>query len=352
MLGRAPRCAVVASALLLSACGGGQPAAAPVGPAGAGFPVELENCQGSRVSFDAAPAKIVTSNASSLEMLFWLGAQDRVLGTGFPPADGTMPEPFAGAAAEIPVLGDKVIAKEKLLGSGADLYIDTFSSMGTMGGAAGVAPTEEEFASVGIKHLFLQSTACPGKSGGAVTDLSAVQEDIKRLGAMTGSSAKAADLVADMERKTGEVRDALAGVPRDQRPTYYFFDVGATPGQPVAACNQQVANAVITLAGARNVYADCSGGFKPVGWEDVVSRNPDWIQLGVRNRGDARANQAGFDEAVKFLKEFPATAGLEAVRENRFLRIPSERTTIASVRNADTVREIAATLYPDLVKAD
>jgi iron complex transport system substrate-binding protein len=313
--------------------------------------VDLENCQGSGVSFDSAPSKIVTSNASSLEMLFWLGAQDKVLGTGFPPAAGTMPERFAQAAAKIPVLGDKVIAKEKLLGSGADLYIDTFSSMGMMGGAAGVAPTEEEFASVGIKHLFLQSTACPAKSGGAVTDLSAVQEDIKRLGAMTGSSAKAAELVADMERKTGEVRDAIAGVPQDQRPTYYFFDVGATAGQPVAACNQQVANAVITLAGARNVYADCAGGFKPVGWEDVVARNPDWIQLGVRNRGDAQANQAGFDEAVRFLKEFPATAGLKAVREDRFLRIPSERTTIASVRNADTVREIAATLYPDLVKA-
>ncbi|PRY44594.1 ABC transporter substrate-binding protein [Umezawaea tangerina] len=342
---------LVTAAFLLSACAGGVSASAPQAPAGAGFPVELENCKGSAVTFDAPPSKIVTSNASSLEMLFWLGAQDRVLGTGFPPAEGTMPERFARDAAKIQVLGDKVIAKEKLLGSGADLYIDTFSNMGMMGGAAGVAPTEEEFAAVGIKHLFLQSTACPAQSGGPVVDLSAVEGDLKRLGAMTGTSPRAGELVAEMERKTGEVRDALAKVPQDQRPTYYFFDVGATPGQPVAACNQQVANAVITLAGARNVYGDCSGGFKPVGWEDVVARDPDWIQLGVRNRGDARANQAGFDEAVKFLKEFPATAGLKAVREDRFLRIPSERTTIASVRNADTVREIATTLYPDLVKA-
>ncbi|HEX6341109.1 ABC transporter substrate-binding protein [Umezawaea sp.] len=351
MVGRALRGAAVASVFLLSACGGGPPSAAPPAPAGAGFPVELENCRGARISFDSAPSRIVTSNASSLEVLFWLGAQEKVLGTGFPPAAGTMPEEFAEAAAKVPVLGDRVIAKEKLLGSGADLYIDTFSGMGAMGGAAGVAPTEEEFAAVGVKHLFLRSTACPADAGRAVTDLSGVQEDIRRLGAVTGTAARAGELVAGMERTTGEVRAALAGVPEGERPTYYFFDVGATPGQPVAACNQQVANAVITLAGARNVYGDCSGGFKPVGWEDVVARNPDWIQLGVRNRGDARANQAGFDEAVRFLKEFPATAGLEAVREDRFLRIPSERTTIASVRNADTVREIAATLHPDLVKA-
>jgi iron complex transport system substrate-binding protein len=311
--------------------------------------VQIANC-GSPITIDDPPTRIVTSNASSLEMLFWLGAQDRVLGTGFPPSPGTLPEQFAEAGAKVPVLGDRVIPKEKLLGSGADVYIDTFSRMGSMGGAASVAPTEEEYTTVGIDHLFLQSTACP-TPGAAATDLSGVVEDIRRLGALTGTSVRADELVAGMEKTVGEVRDALAGVPTERRPSYFFLDVGPTTGQPMATCNQQVANAVITLAGARNVYGDCTGTFRPVGWEDVVARDPDWIQLGVRNRGSEAANEAAFEEAITFLEQFPATAGLRAVQEERFLRIPSERTTIASVRNADTVRQIASVLYPDLVPA-
>ena len=56
-------------------------------------------------------------------------------------------------------------------------------------------------------------------------------------------------------------------------------------------CGKQVANAVISQAGARNVFAGCDGDFKPVSWEDVVAKDPDWIQLGVRNRGDAAATR-------------------------------------------------------------
>ena len=340
---------LAASGLLLGACGGGPSTAetAPAAASAAGFPTLIENC-GSTVEVPAAPERIVTSNASGLEMLLRLGARDRVLGTGFPPAPGALPDELAAQAAAVPVLGRGIIPKETLLGSGADAFLTTFSNMGSMGGAAGQVPTAEEYAAAGIREVFLQSTACPPQ-GGPVTDLSVVENDIDRLGALTGTSAKADELVTGMESIVDEVRAAIGDVPVDQRPTYFFFDVGPTPGDPMAVCNQQVAHAVITLAGARNIFGDCAGTFRQTSWEEVVARNPDWIQLGVRNRGSVQANQAGFEEGVRFLKEFPATAGLAAVQQDRFLRIPSEVTTIAGVRNADTVREIAATLYPDRV---
>ncbi|GAU70170.1 periplasmic protein CpxP [Streptomyces sp. NBRC 110611] len=109
---------------------------------------------------------------------------------------------------------------------------------------------------------------------------------------------------------------------------------------------------MIGQAGARNVFEGCDGDYKQVSWEDVVAKNPDWIQLGVRNRGDAAANKEAFDQAEAFLKSFPATKGLTAVREGRFLRIGSERTTIAGVGNADAVEEIARTIHPTRFEAD
>ncbi|MFF7356090.1 ABC transporter substrate-binding protein [Streptomyces filipinensis] len=347
--------AVVLGGLLVAGCGGGGRQDAADGGAGAavsgGYPVTVTDCAGAATTFAKAPRRIVTSNASGLELLLRLGVGDRVIGTGFPPGKGTLPGPLDARAQKVKVLSRSVIPKEKLLGSGADLYLDTFAAMGGMGGGGmGDAPTEDEFKAAGIKHLYLKSTACAARSTKPVTDLSAVESDITSLGAVTGTSARARELVAGMRAKVDAVRKAIGGTAPSERPTYFFFDYDAGTKQPTVVCDRQVANAVITLAGARNVFADCHGDYRQTGWEDVIAKNPDWIQLGVRDRGSAAANDRAFDEAEQWLRSNPATKGLKAVKAGHFLRIGSERTTIAGVQNADTVREIARTLYPRKVR--
>ncbi|MFJ4950428.1 ABC transporter substrate-binding protein [Streptomyces sp. NPDC088760] len=345
--------AVVLAGLLAAGCGGGgkdtgSQSAQKAGSSGQdAYPVSVTDCTGARTTFSAAPKKIVTSNASSLELLLRLGAGDKVIGTGFPPGKGTLPGPLDAQAQQVRVLGRTVIPKEKLLGSGADLYIDTFASMGSMGGGGtGDAPTPEEFKAAGIRHIYLKSTACAAQRKAPVTDLSAVEADITSLGAVTGTSARAKELVTGMREKVAAVRKAVGGTAESERPTYFFFDYDAGTKQPVVTCNRQLANAVISLAGARNAFADCDGDYRQAGWEDVIAKDPDWIQLGVRDRGSEAANKEAFDEAEQWLKSNPATKGLKAVKEGRLLRIGSEQTTIAGVRNADTVAAIAAAVHP------
>ncbi|MBA6434576.1 ABC transporter substrate-binding protein [Streptomyces sp. GMR22] len=347
--------AVVLGGLLVAGCGDGDGSgdgdtadAGAEQPATGGYPVTVTDCAGAETTFSKAPERIVTSNASSLELLLRLGAGDKVLGTGFPPGKGTLPGELDARARKVKVLARSVIPKEKLLGSGADVYIDTFASM-NMGGGMGDAPTEEEYKAAGIKHIYLKSTACAARNKRALTGLSAVEADITSLGAVTGTSAKAKELVDGMKEKVGAVQKAVGGTAEDERPTYFFFDYDAGTKQPTAVCGRQLANAVITLAGARNVFADCDGDYQQVGWEDVISRNPDWIQLGVRDRGSEAANEKAFDEARTWLESNSATKGLKAVKEGHFLRIGSEQTTIAGVENADTVQKIAKTLYPGKV---
>ncbi|MFJ1549705.1 ABC transporter substrate-binding protein [Streptomyces sp. NPDC088246] len=343
--------AVVLGGLLAAGCGGGGKDRADESAGKAvsgGYPVSVTDCMGAKTTFPSAPKKIVTSNASSLELLLRLGAGDEVIGTGFPPGKGTLPDDLDAQAQKVKALSDTVIPKEKLLGSGADLYIDTFANM-NMGGGMGDAPTGEEFKAAGIRHIYLKSTACAATSKSAVTDLSAVEADITSLGAVTGTSAKAKELVAEMKEKTDAVQQAVGATAQSARPTYFFFDYDTGTKQPTVVCNRQVANAVITLAGARNVFADCDGDYRQVGWEDVIAKNPDWIQLGVRNRGSGAANDKAFDEAEQWLKSNAATKGLKAVKEGHFLRIGSEQTTIVGVENADAVETIAKTLHPGKV---
>ncbi|AJT68976.3 hypothetical protein T261_7378 [Streptomyces lydicus] len=338
----------VVVALAATACGGAADGGTGTDTAGrgaGGFPVKVADCKGAETTFTAAPRRIVTSNASALEMLLRLGAGDRVIGTGFPPGKGTLPGKLDAQARKVPVLGKSVIAKEKLLGSGADLYVDTFSSMRNMGGS-GSAPTEDEFRAAGIKHVYLASTACASMAKEPQRDLSGVEGDITRLGAVTGTAGRARELVAGMRAKVAAVHKAVGDIPEAKRPGYFFFDFDAGTKQPMAVCGKQVANAVIHQAGARNVFAGCDGDFKPVSWEDVVAKDPDWIQLGVRNRGDAAATAKAYDQAEAFLKSFPATKGLRAVKDGKFLRIGSERTTIAGVGNAEAVEQIAHTIHP------
>lgn len=66
-----------------------------------------------------------------------------MIGTGFPPGPGTLPGALDARGREVKVLSRSVIPKEKLLASGADLYIDTFADMRMSG--MGDAPTDEEF---------------------------------------------------------------------------------------------------------------------------------------------------------------------------------------------------------------
>ncbi|MFH0517628.1 ABC transporter substrate-binding protein [Streptomyces sp. M41] len=340
--------AVVPGGLLAAGCGSGAGETADTAEGkgdSAGRPVTVTDCAGAKTTFTTVPERIVTSNASTLELLLRLGAGDKVIGTGFPPGKGTLPGELDARAQQVKVLGETVIPKEKLLGSGADLYIDTFAAM-NMGGGMGDAPTEEEFRAAGIKHTYLKSTACAAMSKAPVTDLSAVESDILSLGAVTGTTTRAKELVAGMKQKVDAVRKTVGDVPEGERPSYFLFDYDAGTKQPMAVCNRQIANAVITLAGARNVFADCDGDFKQVGWEDVIAKNPDWIQLGVRSRGSEAADDKAFDEAEDWLRSNPATKGLKAVEEGHFLRIGSERTTIAGVRNADAVEQIAKTLHP------
>lgn len=345
---RAGTAMMALAALAVPGCGSAEsPAPGGTSPGGGTYPVTVPGCNGEKITVEHEPARVVTANASNLELLFWLGAADKVIGTGSPPRDGDFPDEFAEAARQVRPMGGgqmMMLSREELIGSGADLYIQQF---GPRAGMADVA-TPEQFRQVGMSRVFMTSTACPPDT--PRLGLKGVEDDIVAVGRVVNRAARATELVEGMETRLRRVADALGPLTDDRRPGVFIFDASfGDPGSPTAVCSRSMANAVVHLAGGRNAFADCGGNTEKTSWEQVVQRDPDWIAVMVSNQGSDDANESAFDRAQERLETTEATRDLRAVRDHRIVRVTLEHMTIGGVRSPDTVAEVAAALHPDAV---
>jgi len=304
--------------LLLAACGSTE-ATEPPGSA----PLVLDNC-GTDVELDAVPQRVVTIKSTSTEMLLALGLGDRIVGRAFP--DGPVPEQWAKAAADIPVVSAQVPSQEALLDLEPDLIYAGWESNVTAEGAG----SRNQWKSLGVQTYVSPAACQEPKYQPRPMSFKALFDEIEEVGEVFDAQDAAADLVA-------EQRKALAGVkpiaPGTSALWYSSGDdtpyVGAGIGTP-----QMVMDAL----GLENVAADLDDAWSSLGWEAIVDADPDVIVL-----VDATWNTA--DQKIAQLESNPATSRLRAVRESRYLRIDfaageaGVRTVPATV---DLARQLAA----------
>lgn len=322
--------AVALAAAAVAACSPVQ--SAP--PRGQGS--EFTLCDGSTVKIDRTPDAIATGNTAALEILLRLGAGSKVVGTAWSDGATTLPADVRAEATRVRSLGARAADKEKLLTSGAQVYVDPYDGM-TMMGIPG--PSAADFAAAKMQRIVLRSSACAATQERPVTDLAGVEQDISSL-------AQLVDRRADGDRLIAGMRDTVAKAPRaaDRRPSVLYLTPGRDDAQATTVGNRQIANAVITLAGGRNVFDGTGKAQFAAPWETVVSMAPDVIVVAVtRQDSDAKVD-AAFDAAVTKLRSDPRTAGLAAVRENRIVRAFAEEMSLPGIENATMVSTLAGAL--------
>jgi iron complex transport system substrate-binding protein len=91
--------------------------------------------------------------------------------------------------------------------------------------------------------------------------------------------------------------------------------------------------ALIEAAGGVNIMDDLDKSWAEIGWEPVVARNPEVVV--IVNYGDVTAEQK-----IAFLKENPAFADIDAVRNDRFVVLDYVEAT-PGPRNIEAVRKLA-----------
>lgn len=307
--------ALVLGLLLASSCA--SPATAPTAPpptvaataapsptAAPAFPLTVTDDAGRTVTLAAAPHRIASVAPSNTEILFAVGAGDRVVAvdrfSDFPPEAKTRES-----------LGSYVNPDlEKLVASAPDLVIAT-----NVHTKALVPQLEQR----GIAVVVLEPK-----------DLDGVLERITLVGRVTGNAEQAERVVRDLRERV----EAVAAKVRGAKPPSVFFEIDpklytAGPGTFI--------DDLIGRAGGANVAADATTKYPQLSSETVVLKDPQVIVLADDSAGvkpDAVRARPGWQE-------------IAAVRTGRIVTIHPDLTNRPGPRLVDGLELLAKALHPE-----
>jgi iron complex transport system substrate-binding protein len=308
--------AIAAAAILLSGCAAGaqEPTESP------SRPMSLDNC-GTPIDLTQAPPKrVVTIKSTSTEMLLALGLGDRIVGTAF--QDGPVPDRWAAAAAGIPVLADKVPSQEVVLEAEPDFVYAGWESNFSADGAG----TRGDLAALGIRS-YVSPAAC--KEAGYQPDrltFADIDEEIGEIARIF--DVDDTDLLAAQHATLASINEDTRGL------TALWFSSGSDI--PYVGAGIGAPQLILDTIGVRNIAADVKDTWASYNWESVIAANPDVIVL-------VDASWSTKEKKIRVLEENPATAGLDAVKNHRYLIVPFAASE-AGVRTVDAAADLARQL--------
>jgi iron complex transport system substrate-binding protein len=290
--------------------------------AAAAFPVTVKSCD-REVTFAAPPERAISNDVNLTEMMLVLGLRDRMVGytgiSGWKTLDPVMRE----GVAELPELSAQYPTKEVLAGAGADFFFAGWNYGMKVGGEV----TPETLEPLGIQ-VYELTESCIHLGPKAKSSMQDMYDDLLNLGTIFGVGDRAAALVAGYQTQLAEI---TAGVDRTDPPRVFVYDSGEKA--PFTAGRYAMPTALIEAAGGVNIMDDLDKSWAEIGWEPVVARNPEVVV--IVNYGDVTAEQK-----IAFLKENPAFADIDAVRNDRFVVLDYVEAT-PGPRNIEAVRKLA-----------
>jgi iron complex transport system substrate-binding protein len=269
-------------------------------PPAPAVPGELVDDTGARVSLPVVARRVVSLIPATTELLFALGAGDRVIGR-------TAWCDYPAEASRVPNLGNGIEPNvEAVVAARPDLVL--LYKSGANRGAG------ERLRALRIPTLEL------------ATDRIA---DIARITRLLGQALGIREAAESLVART-ELDLALASRPSDlptSRPTVFIL----AWDRPVMTLGRgSFLSEIIERAGARNLFDDLATSSAQISVEAVASRDPDYIL--VESEGEP---------AVASRPEWQV---VRAVRERRFLRVRGSEFNRPSPRVGLAVRELAKAL--------
>lgn len=320
---------LLSTGLALTACSESTAQSPQAAPDAAGYPVTIPNC-GREVTVAQRPARIVSLNQGSTEILLSLGVADRVVG-----AAGWTDPVLPGLEADIAGverLADQAPSFEAVLAKEPDLV--TASLQGTLG--PGGVTTPEELQRLGVPSYMsaVECTKEAGNSDGArskILEIDEIYTEIRDLGALVGEQRRAETLVSGLQERV----TAAAALDAGDTTVMYWFANSESPY--LAGCCGGPGVITRTL-GLTNAFADAPEDWPQIGWETVAQRNPDVLVLGDLTRKSQTAETAA--AKIAFLEANPVTREMTAVKNKRYIALAGAELN-PSIRMADAIDKVA-----------
>ncbi len=302
------------------------------------YPLTINNC-GQKVTFEKAPAKIVSIGQGMSEILLSLGLADKIAGTAV--WVGPVLPQYAEVNAKIPRLADNDPSFESVVGKEPDLVAAEFE---WHVGAQGSVGKREQFSELGI-NTYIAPTDCVAKvntDGGdgvrkELFTMDQVYQEIGELAEIFDVRDRGDALIADLKKREADAVASIAGAKSKDLPIVFWFSSKEVSGDAFIAGKNSAPAYILKTIGARNVVTT-EEEWPLVGWETISEANPAVIVIATMDR----RRYAADDPKVKvdFLEKDAVASQLDAVKNKHFVMMDAQSMN-PTIRTIDGIEILA-----------
>ncbi|MCY1535971.1 Hemin-binding periplasmic protein HmuT [compost metagenome] len=192
----------------------------------------------------------------------------------------------------------------------------------------GPPPVLEQLQAAGVRIEQLSAKA----------DLSTLQGNLQRIGALLGEPQRAAEAFAAYQKRLQTQADWVARAQHKQAAPSVLLLLGHAGNSPLAGGQDTAAAWLIAQAGGRNLTSH--SGYKAISSEALLALDPEVVIFADRRLTGAEARQA-------LLKQNPALAATRAARNDRLVALdPTLLVGGLGPRIPDGLAALSAAFYP------
>ncbi|WP_422484355.1 helical backbone metal receptor [Gudongella sp. DL1XJH-153] len=268
--------------------------------------LSIEDDFGNTINFGNPPEKIISLAPSNTEILFAVGAGDKVVGV-------TSYDDYPEEVLDIEKIGDfNGINLERIIELEPDLVINY---------GDGVTEENERLLEAGIQIAGFEPES-----------LQEVYDTIIKVGKITGHEDEAKELVEEMTSQEAELAEKIEGLDKKT----VFYEIWHEP--LMAAGPGSFVDELINRAGGENVAADADGEYPQFDLEQLIERNPQ-VYITANDLPEKTADS---------IKERPGYSEIDAIKNDRVYLLDGNIMSRPGPRIIDALKLIIEAIHPEI----